>query len=142
MNTPEQITCELKSFLAARDEVIAAWEGGSAATGYMDPYSDLDLAVVCRDDSVEAVISLLDEFLTERYGILKRLRMPEPAWHGFSQIFYLLSDTPEFYYLDVAFIRRSVPDKFTARDRHGEAVGLVREGSHCRHRPDTPRTGS
>ncbi|MFO7627215.1 MAG: hypothetical protein R6V62_08155 [Candidatus Fermentibacteraceae bacterium] len=122
MNTPEQIAGELKSFLSGRHEVIAAWEGGSAATGYLDSYSDLDLAVVCRDDSVEAVISLLDEFLTERYGILKRLRMPEPAWHGFSQIFYLLSETPEFYYLDVAFIRRSVPDKFTACDRHGYAV--------------------
>jgi len=122
MNTPEQVTSELKSFLSGRDEVIAAWEGGSAATGYKDVYSDLDLSIVCRDDSIEAVISQLDGFLGERYGILKRLRMPEPAWHGFSQIFYLLSDTPEFYYLDLAFIRRSVHDRFTARDRHGEAV--------------------
>lgn len=122
MNTPEQIARELKDFLVGIGEVRAAWEGGSAATGYSDRYSDLDLAVVCEDDSVESVVSLVDAFLGERFGVAKRFRVPEPAWHGFSQVFYLLPDTPEFYYLDVAFIRKSLPEKFTASDRHGEAV--------------------
>ncbi len=122
MHTPEQISKELSGFLFGRDEVVAAWEGGSAATGWHDEYSDLDLAVVCGDDSVEVVISLLDEFLEGRYGIERRFRVPEPAWHGFSQCFYRLRDTPELYYLDAAFIRKSLPDKFTASDRHGNAV--------------------
>lgn len=122
MNTPEQVECELKSFLSARDEVIAAWEGGSAATGFHDEHSDLDLSVVCRDETVEQVISLMDDFLSERFGVVNRLRVPEPAWHGFSQVFYRLRDTPVFYYIDAAFIRRSAPDKFTAGDRHGNAV--------------------
>lgn len=122
MHRPEAVSAELKLFLSGLGPVIAAWEGGSAATGFLDEHSDLDLAVVCRDDSVEQVISLMDAFLEERFGIEAKFRIPEPAWHGFSQIFYRLSDTPEFYYLDAAFIRQSVPDKFTASDRHGNAV--------------------
>lgn len=122
MHLPEAVSAELKWFLSGLEPVIAAWVGGSAATGYLDEYSDLDLAVVCEDDSVESVISQMEAFLEERFGVVAKFRIPEPTWHGFSQIFYQLAHTPEFYYLDAAFIRQSVPDKFTASDRHGNAV--------------------
>lgn len=122
MNTPERIAESLKAFLQGRDDVLAAWEGGSAATGFQDAFSDLDLAVVCRDDGVEAVIAGMDRFLSESYGVVRRFRVPEPAWHRFSQVFYMLRDTPEYYYLDAAFIRASLPDKFTGEDRHGKAL--------------------
>ncbi len=122
MNDPETVSRELRRFLAGLDPVVAAWEGGSAATGFKDRHSDLDLAVVCREETVEQVITAVDGFLGERFGIGRRFRIPEPAWHGFSQVFYRLLDTPEFYYVDAAFIRESLPDKFTASDRHGDAV--------------------
>jgi predicted nucleotidyltransferase len=122
MHDPETVSLELKRFLAGLDAVVAAWEGGSAATGFKDGCSDLDLAVVCREDTVEQVISGVDSFLEDSFGIERRFRIPEPAWHGFSQVFYRLRDTPGFYYVDAAFIRESLPDKFTASDRHGDAV--------------------
>jgi len=112
----------LRSFLEPRTDVLAAWEGGSAATGYLDEYSDLDLAIVCTDDAVETVIACVDDFLERTYGIEKRFRVPEPAWHGFSQCYYRLRNTPEYYFLDISFIKKSNPEKFTACDRHGRSV--------------------
>ncbi|HPQ41388.1 MAG TPA: hypothetical protein PLV45_13525, partial [bacterium] len=111
-----------QQLIESRSDVLAAWEGGSAATGYLDDYSDLDLAIVCADDAVETVIACVDDFLEEKYGIEKRFRVPEPAWHGFSQCYYRIRNTPAYYFLDISFIRRSNPEKFTASDRHGQAV--------------------
>jgi len=122
MKTREQVAEEIKSLLIKDKKVIAAWEGGSAATGFMDKYSDLDLAVVCEDDAVEAVYAKLEKLIEKNYGIERKYRVPEPAWHGFSQCFYKVGNVPELYYLDIAVIKRSIPDKFTEKDRHGDSV--------------------
>jgi predicted nucleotidyltransferase len=122
MKTREEIKEELKSLLEKDKKIIAAWEGGSAATGFLDDYSDLDLAIVCEDDAVEAVFKKLEKHIEKNFGIEKRYRMPEPAWHGFSQCFYKVGNVPELYYLDIAVIKRSIPDKFTERDRHGDSI--------------------
>lgn len=118
----QQIEDDFRNLLEPRNDVLAAWEGGSAATGYLDDYSDLDLAIVCSDDAVETVIACVDEFLEEKYGIEQRFRVPEPAWHGFSQCYYRIRNTPTYYFLDISFIQKSNPEKFTASDRHGQAV--------------------
>ncbi len=122
MKTREEIKEGLKSLLEKDKKIIAAWEGGSAATGFEDEYSDLDLAVVCGDDAVEEVFSLIEKHLEAVYGIERKYRMPEPAWHGFSQCFYKTGNVPEFFYFDIAVIKNSIPDKFTERDRHGDSI--------------------
>ncbi|HAQ62423.1 TPA: hypothetical protein DCR49_10580 [Candidatus Delongbacteria bacterium] len=122
MKTREQVAEEIKSLLIKDKKVIAAWEGGSAATGFMDKYSDLDLYVVCEDDAVEAVYAKLEKLIEKNYGIERKYRVPEPAWHGCSQCFYKVGNVPELYYLDIAVIKRSIPDKFTEKDRHGDSV--------------------
>ena len=122
MKTPEQVANGLREFLEQDSDIIAVWEGGSAATGYLDEYSDLDLAIVCNDDSVENIIELVDEYLENNYGIERRFRLPEPTWHGFSQCYYQIRNVPELYYLDISFMKKSLPDKFTESDRHGNAV--------------------
>ncbi|HQO09170.1 MAG TPA: nucleotidyltransferase domain-containing protein [Clostridiales bacterium] len=122
MKTREQVAEEIKSLIIKDRKIIAAWEGGSAATGYLDEYSDLDLAIVCEDDHVEKVFKKLEKLIDEKYGIERKYRVPEPAWHGFSQCFYKVGNVPELYYLDIAVIKKSLPDKFTERDRHGDSV--------------------
>jgi hypothetical protein len=42
--------------------------------------------------------------------------------NGFSQCFYKVGNVPELYYLDIAVIKKSLPDKFTEKDRHGDSV--------------------
>ncbi|HXK49916.1 MAG TPA: nucleotidyltransferase domain-containing protein [Clostridiales bacterium] len=122
MKNRSEITEGLKSLLEKNDKVIAVWEGGSAATGFLDDHSDLDLAVVCEDDAVEDVFFEIESHLESVYGIEEKFRMPEPAWHGFSQCFYKTGNVPELFYFDIAVIKRSNPNKFTETDRHGEAV--------------------
>ena len=122
MKNRSEIKEGLKSLLEKNDKVIAVWEGGSAATGFLDDHSDLDLAVVCEDESVEEVFVEIESHLGLEYGIEEKFRMPEPAWHGFSQCFYKTGNVPGLFYFDIAVIKRSNPNKFTETDRHGEAV--------------------
>ncbi len=120
MKNRSEITKDLNKLMYAEEKVIAVWEGGSVATGFADEYSDLDIVIVCEDDAVEEIFSLIESHLEKSYGIIKKYRVPEPAWHGFSQCFYKTGNVPGYFYFDVAVIRRSVPDKFTAKDRHGD----------------------
>lgn len=113
---------KLMDMLMSRGDVLAAWEGGSAATGFLDDYSDLDLCVVIKDSDVEPVFHALEEHFSDEYGILRKFRIPEPAWHGMSQCFYLLADFPECFYCDIAVVPNANPHKFTEPDRHGNAV--------------------
>ncbi len=122
MRTREEIKAGLKELLHKNENIIAVWEGGSAATGFEDEYSDLDLAVVCEDDAVEEIFTMIDGHLESEYGIEDKFRLPEPAWHGFSQCYYKTGNVPKFFYFDIAVIKRSNPNKFTEKDRHGDSV--------------------
>lgn len=115
------IKSRLHVLLQSKDKIVAAWEGGSVATGFADEYSDLDLLVIIEDKDTEPVFQLLQEHFSSLYGIERYYRLPEPAWHGMSQAFYLLKDCPSCFYCDIAVVPRSNPHKFTEPDRHGNA---------------------
>lgn len=117
----QTVCARLNTFLEPIPEVVAAWLGGSAATRFTDKYSDLDYLILCDDKAVESLIKQVDTFIDHQFGIDRRFRVPEPAWHGFSQVFYRIQNTPEYYYLDISFLRRSLQDKFTDIARHGIA---------------------
>lgn len=109
--------------------VRAMWEGGSAATGFLDDFSDLDLVIVVEDHRVEEAFRLFESFLEKEYGISHRFRMPEPCWHGHSQCFYFIEDCPPLYYIDLLVEKLSSGDRLLETDRHGEAlVWLDRDG--------------
>ena len=113
---------ELKDLLQGIPCVVAAWEGGSAATGYLDEYSDLDLGIAIQGESADIVFTTLDEWFELKQGIARKFRMPEPAWHGMSQCFYLLHGMPPCFYCDICVVDSANPHKFTEPDRHGHAV--------------------
>lgn len=110
------------NLLQDKDYIHATWEGGSAATGYLDEFSDLDLIVIADDDSTESVFLLVEKFLTDEYGIKQKYRVPEPCWHGMSQCFYRLENSPQFFFVDFAVQKLSTEDRFLEQDRHGNAV--------------------
>lgn len=113
----------LKQMLENRDDVVAAWEGGSAATGFLDDHSDLDLLVVLKQGvETQPVFDAMEELFEGKWGILTRFRMPEPAWHGLSQCFYLLDKLPPLFYCDIAVTGAENPNKLTEPERHGNAV--------------------
>lgn len=110
----------IKHFVTSCPLITAAWEGGSIATGYSDDYSDLDLYLVCKTGDKESILQDLLNFLHDRFGEEKSYRMPEPAWHGFSQVFFKTKDTPELFYVDFVVIGEDVEDKLTEVNRHGK----------------------
>ena len=118
----KQIVKELKELYKRNDNILAAWEGGSAATGFLDEYSDLDLALITTDEMVEEIFELTEKFLEDNYGISNKFRMPEPNWHGHSQCFYKLAKSPEFFYVDFLIEKESAKNRFTESDRHGNSI--------------------
>lgn len=121
MKTREIICKELNDFLFKQSEVLAVWEGGSVATGFADKYSDLDLVIVVNDEYVEETFRSLDEFIDKTYQIIRKFRVPEPTWHGFSQTFYQAKDVPDLFYFDISVMKKSLEDKFLENSRHGYA---------------------
>jgi len=117
----EKLTADLCEHLKTLEEVLAIWEGGSAATGFEDAYSDLDLSIVTKHKAGDDIFAVLDEILEQNHGIARRFRIPEPSWHGMSQCVYLLKDSPELFYCDICTVEQDNPHKLTEADRHGRA---------------------
>ena len=123
MNKRSDVVENLKPFLINHKNILTIWEGGSAATKSLDLYSDLDLMLVAEKKHIETLYQEIDAFFEKHYGIKESLRMPEPAWHGFSQKFYYLDQTEPYFYIDLCILPPNIKDRFTATDRHG--VGVV-----------------
>ena len=119
MKNKKMICDELNQMLSSLHEVSAVWEGGSVASGYEDSFSDLDLMIVCNDDLTEAVIEKIENFIDINYSISRKFRVPEPSWHGFSQVFLQCKEVPEFFYFDICVLKESLQDKFLEVERHG-----------------------
>ena len=121
MYTRKDLVEIIKPWAIKNPIILAAWEGGSAATKRMDEYSDLDLSLIVKDEDVESVFSDLETFLKKQFTITNKYRVPEPAWHGLSQCFYEIDQVDPFIYLDIAVIKESQPNKLMEKDRHGVA---------------------
>ncbi|MGC9366731.1 MAG: hypothetical protein ACP5FK_06785 [bacterium] len=120
-NFVKTITAGLKELLISNSEVISAWEGGSAATGYKDELSDLDLVLICKDQSVDEIFKQIEKFLDRNYRIKTTFHVPQPAWHGHSQKFYILHQSPDLFYVDLLIQKESAGNRFLEPDRHGNA---------------------
>ena len=118
----KKIINELRTLFESDRTIYSVWEGGSAASGFLDEYSDLDIGLICADDVVENIFTKLEEFLATNYGIKHKFRMPEPCWHGHSQCFYLLERTVPYFYIDILIEKESSGNRFTESDRHGNSV--------------------
>jgi hypothetical protein len=104
------------------DFVLALWQGGSAAHGYTDEWSDLDIQVIVEDDCVQETFDSLEKSLGKVSPIRFKWRVPEPTWHGHSQCFYHLEGTSLFLFIDFVVMQRSNPNQFLEVERHGKPV--------------------
>ncbi|MEG3937063.1 MULTISPECIES: nucleotidyltransferase domain-containing protein [unclassified Microcoleus] len=111
---------KIVSTLQPLDFVLALWQGGSAAHGYTDEWSDIDIAVVVADNCVEETFEIVEKALAQISEIELKYRVPEPAWHGQSQCFWRLKETPQFLLIDFAIFRRSSRNNFLEIERHGK----------------------
>lgn len=107
---------ELKALLEPQPTVLAAWLGGSAATGRLDELSDTDLVAIVQDGSEATTWALLEATLP----IEVRLELPLPTWHGHQQRIYRVAGK----LLDVVLMGEGAPNRFLEPERHGTPVVL------------------
>lgn len=70
-----QVKDAIVSVLRARNDVAGCWEGGSAATGRVDEFSDVDLVIVASLDVADAIFTAVEDAISTRslrHSIRKR----------------------------------------------------------------------
>ncbi|MFQ4142923.1 nucleotidyltransferase domain-containing protein [Chlorogloeopsis sp. ULAP02] len=108
--------------LQPKDFALAFWQGGSAAHGYTDEWSDIDIEVIVEDNYVEETFKIVEAALQSISAISLKYRVPEPTWHGHSQCFYQLAGVSPFLVIDFAVMKRSSHNDFLDIERHGNPV--------------------
>lgn len=89
----EEIVETITAALEPLDFVLALWQGGSAAHGYTDEWSDIDIEVIVEDNCVEEIFDIVEKSLKTSSEISFKYRIPEPTWHRHSQCFYQLKES-------------------------------------------------
>lgn len=120
--TREIIITTLEEKLILDPQVLAMWEGGSAANARLDKWSDIDLMIITEDEYNHACIENIGKLLQNLSPIEFRFRLPEPTWHGHLQEFIKLRDTEPCLLMDYAVLKRSSPNRFLETERHGKPV--------------------
>lgn len=111
----------LASSLAQKEYILAFWEGGAAASGTLDKWSDLDLYLLVRDDRVDESFSDVETALSTQSEIGLKLEVEHPGWPGVHQAFYKLTRMSEYHVIDLAVVTLSAEEKFLEPTVHGEA---------------------
>jgi hypothetical protein len=117
----EEIISKLVAGFAAHPEALGCFEGGSAAFGRNDQWSDIDFQVVVEDAFVEQAVQLLEETIRSIAPVKQCFILPQPAWHGHWQGFYQLEGISPFLILDVLIMKQSSESYFTEVELHGIA---------------------
>lgn len=121
MLTREDILSALERSLKPIDQVFALWEAGAAAFDRIDQWSDIDLMVVVQDDYVAQTWEIIESTLKDCSPIDLRYELPQPTWHGHSQVFYRLKDASPFLFIDALVMQYGNPNKFLEVEQHGQA---------------------
>jgi hypothetical protein len=112
----------LKAALEPLDYVYAMWEGGAAAFGRVDEWSDIDVQFDVADERVEDTFAVVGKTLEALSPIELQHRTSSLPWPGIFQIFYRLKQASPYLLVDTAVIQHSAPDKLLAPEMHGQAV--------------------
>jgi hypothetical protein len=82
------------------------------------------------DEGVEGVITAVATTLSTLSPIAQQYRIPEPTWHGHSQIFYRLQNAPPWLLVDLALLKMSSSptNRFLEPERHGHQTVLFDDG--------------
>ena len=117
----DEVIRSLASSLEGKDYILAFWEGGAAASGTLDRWSDLDLYLLVRDDKVEESFSDVEAALRALSEIGLKLAVEDTGWPGVHQAFYKLTGMSEYHVIDLAVVTLSAEEKFLEPTVHGEA---------------------
>jgi len=109
--------------------VFAGWEGGSAAFGAVDAYSDIDLEYLVADDASFELLYASAERAIETVSSITASHTP------LTGRYYKLKDGGDFLLVDLVFHRVGDPDHHLDIERHGDKLPLFDKGDWLRRRP-------
>jgi hypothetical protein len=104
----------------------AMWEGGAAAFGRLDAWSDIDLNVVADDGLSDLVFSAVEKALVSLSPFEKLT--PIGSQDGYMHAFYRLERASPFHLVDLAVFRMTAEDKFLAPQVHGATRFFFNKG--------------
>jgi len=110
-------------------DVFAGWEGGSAAFGAVDAYSDIDLEYLVADDASFELLYASAERAIETVSPITASHIPLKGRY------YKLQDGGDFLLVDLIFFRAGDSDHQLNVERHGDMVPLFDKGDWLRPRP-------
>jgi hypothetical protein len=108
--------------------VLAGWEGGSAAFGAVDAYSDIDLDYLVSDDVPFERLYEVAERALETVSAIVSSHTPLKGRY------YKLKDGGDFLLVDLIFFRVGDSDHQLEVERHGVRVPLFDKGEWLRPR--------
>ena len=91
--------------LESDDRILAAWLGGSLASGTADAYSDVDLRIAVADDAFDAFVADWRSLPSSLAPTVLRRRIGTPDSPIVTAI------TPEWLRFDVAIVRATAPER-------------------------------
>ena len=117
-------------------DVLAGWEGGSAAFGAVDSYSDIDLFFLVNDNAS------FDHLYATVAASLRELSPITLCHDGAAGRYYQLKAAGEYLMVDLCLLRLSAPDRYLDVERHGSVyVRSSTRESGLRPRSPRPRHG-
>jgi hypothetical protein len=118
-----RISAAVCQVLQPLPEVVAGWEGGSAAFDALDGYSDIDLNYLVVDSAdVDRLYRRAEQALATVSPIVASHSSPPGRY-------YQLKDAGEFLLVDLIIVRTDAPEQFLGTERHGNAVPLFDKGT-------------
>lgn len=118
----ERLAAGIVAALVDDRSVRAIGEGGAAARGRADAYSDLDLVIVAALERAEAVYTRVEAALREVAPVTHVWSVEPPTFAGTAQRFYFLDGAPRFFAVDCTVFAPDSIEPFLERERHGELV--------------------
>jgi len=98
------------------------WEGGAAAFGRIDEWSDIDLYLVVDDKKVDETVLIVEKVLESLSPIKQKYEVSHPPRMGLFQAFYRLRGTNKYLVVDLAVLKFTSPDKYLEPEIHGNVV--------------------
>lgn len=135
--TREQITAQLTTTLLPLRDVRAFWEGGAAAFGRVDRWSDLDLYILTSGRSATLLFSVVESSLRRLSGISKTYEVSS-GWEGVEQKFYRLERASPFLVVDLAILTKRSQEKFLTPEVHGKNIFYIDKDGIERKLPPLP----
>jgi hypothetical protein len=125
----DRVTTAICHALEPIPAVLAAWEGGSAAFGAVDGYSDIDLNVLVDEDASLDLLYAAAEMSLEAVSPITASHFVPPGRY------YKLRDGGEFLLVDLSFFRAGAAGHALEVERHGQARPLFDKGDWLHPRP-------